>query len=434
MAMDGCDQAQWWGILERHHEEGWIVSRGCSWDYAEAHHVATTIQSSDTTTTSLLVYSFMVSWDWHIHVKAMNVSLGRHGKALCMIFIDCVSTQQWFDLKEYNERGLRLQEINPLLRQYSTHHLLQRAWYDSFCKRWPPTCSHMGGMTIWWCRSICIGYSESHGEYFTLGTYFLLGKAIQGSAGVSVTVSRDTSKCCLLIHVIDDSKITWIHLFFFCAGHVGKNAIHGYSQRAIHPVQEISHRRLYWTTIYIREAITSAIPHVIRTSHAYKKARFLDLMCMFRRSGAPQLLSHLHAPEMLEVVRSQEPWSDPVRFANHFRHMLEFFVAGEKICRGYGNQVNGIRELFWAMELQARGITTCSCTFMDWNGYRAVDDWTYYHNCSVQVQMDCEILLYVTRYTAAQRIVKLHQDQGIGLVRVTENGHCGCLMPVLTVM
>lgn len=106
---------------------------------------------------------------------------------------------------------------------------------------------------------------------------------------------------------------------FFCAGHIGKNAIHG----VIHPVQEIYHTDSSSGRRYICQAILPyAIPHVIRTSHAYKKTRFLDLLCMFRRFGAP---------EMFEVVQSQEPWSDPVRFANHFRHMLGLSVAREEL-------------------------------------------------------------------------------------------------------
>lgn len=154
-------------------------------------------------------------------------------------------------------------------------------------------------------------------------------------------------------------------IYLLCTRHAGKNAIHGYSQRVIHPrslrnltVQEIYHTDSSSGRRHIREDITSAIPHVIRSSHAYKKTRFLDLMCMFRRFGAPQLFMTFtcndFAPEMLEVVQSQEPWSDPVRFANHFRHMWNFLWQ-EKICRGFANHIGGIREFFWVMELQARG-------------------------------------------------------------------------------
>ncbi|CAO3619298.1 unnamed protein product [Cunninghamella blakesleeana] len=152
---------------------------------------------------------------------------------------------------------------------------------------------------------------------------------------------------------------------FFVADYIEKQNIHSYRMRTIgaRHRSNINMNNLFVSNEitnekYIREDITSAIPHIVRSSYSYKRKRFLDLMAMFRCLGDPQIFITItcndFSKDMLCTVQDDEPWTDPVRFANHFRHsFLELF--NRNIKEVFGRRVGKIKDFFWVLELQARG-------------------------------------------------------------------------------
>lgn len=169
----------------------------------------------------------------------------------------------------------------------------------------------------------------------------------------------------LLSHPFDRRFARSCSFIFFVADHLEKLAIHSYRRTTIsgsqrrnlnqHNIMDVDP-----TTGYsrVREDITSNIPHIIRSSYSYKRKRFLDLMAMFREFGEPQVFLTMtcndFSEDFLNVVGDEEPWADPVRFANHFRHYFHRIFT-KAIKRTFGTMVGGIKEFFWVMELQARG-------------------------------------------------------------------------------
>ncbi|KAI8329561.1 hypothetical protein BC941DRAFT_457246 [Chlamydoabsidia padenii] len=135
----------------------------------------------------------------------------------------------------------------------------------------------------------------------------------------------------LLMHPVDRRFGQSISFVFFVADLLEKVAIHGHSQRTVKASQlgnlTVEDIHLPGTTI-IREDITSAIPHTVRSGFSYKRQRFLNLMAMFRayvRSLGP----------------NDEPWRDPVMFTHHFKHMWSELFR-KRILKTFGNSIGGI--------------------------------------------------------------------------------------------
>ncbi|KAG0734881.1 hypothetical protein G6F57_015366 [Rhizopus arrhizus] len=66
----------------------------------------------------------------------------------------------------------------------------------------------------------------------------------------------------------------------------------------------------------------STVPHIIRSSYAYKRKHGLNLQALFQSLGPPQLFPTIScndfAPEYQAVCQG-EPWRDPAAFTRHFK-------------------------------------------------------------------------------------------------------------------
>lgn len=152
---------------------------------------------------------------------------------------------------------------------------------------------------------------------------------------------------------------------FFVADYLEKLQLRNYVRRVIHQkyVNRITIDQLFRFDVnsnmtYIREDITSGIPHTIRSSYEYKRKSFLDLMCLFRTYREPQLFMTFtcndFSEDMLGAVDTSEPWSDPVLFAQHFKNKWTHFF--QNIIKGkWANKIGGINHFYWVLELQERG-------------------------------------------------------------------------------
>lgn len=110
----------------------------------------------------------------------------------------------------------------------------------------------------------------------------------------------------------------------------------------------------------LNKNIVSTVPPQIRSSYAYKRKNFLDLQSIFEELGPPQLfLTFTCDDKSIDFKNIQDdemrfPWEDPVLFALHFRRKwLEFFKI--TINKHFANQIGGINDYSWVMEIQDRG-------------------------------------------------------------------------------
>lgn len=110
----------------------------------------------------------------------------------------------------------------------------------------------------------------------------------------------------------------------------------------------------------LNKNIVSTVPSQIRSSYAYKRKNFLDLQCIFENLGAPQLFLTFTCNDSSDDFKNllsddmRYSWEDPVLFSQHYRRKwLHFFKI--VIRQHFGNQIGGIKEYSWVMEIQDRG-------------------------------------------------------------------------------
>jgi hypothetical protein len=103
---------------------------------------------------------------------------------------------------------------------------------------------------------------------------------------------------------------------------------------------------------------TSLVPHVVRTSLAYKRRHFLDLFNMFAELGPPQIFFTVTCDDFAEHVKracfSDQPWKDPVLFAMHFKRCFQEFFF-HYVIHVFGPKVGNIHEWHYTVEAQMRG-------------------------------------------------------------------------------
>lgn len=110
----------------------------------------------------------------------------------------------------------------------------------------------------------------------------------------------------------------------------------------------------------LNKNMVSSVPSQIRSSYAYKRKNFLDLQAIFEKLGAPQLFLTFTCDDKsadFKNIQDEDmkfPWEDPVLFSLHFRRKwLEFFKI--YISKHFANQIGGILDYSWVMEIQDRG-------------------------------------------------------------------------------
>jgi hypothetical protein len=104
----------------------------------------------------------------------------------------------------------------------------------------------------------------------------------------------------------------------------------------------------------LNKNLVSIVPPQIRSSYAYKRRKFLDLQCIFDNLGAPQLFLIFscddNSDDFKKISNGGHPWGDPVLFTNHWkRKWSKLFIA--HILKNFGNQIGGILEYSWVMEI-----------------------------------------------------------------------------------
>lgn len=115
----------------------------------------------------------------------------------------------------------------------------------------------------------------------------------------------------------------------------------------------------------LNQNIVSNVPYNVRSSYSYKRKNFLDLQCIFENLGAPQLFLTFTCDDKSEDFKNlsstpDRPWEDPVLFSLHFkRKWQEFFRT--YVLKNFGNQIGGIKEYSWVMEIQDRGSPHIHC-------------------------------------------------------------------------
>lgn len=117
-------------------------------------------------------------------------------------------------------------------------------------------------------------------------------------------------------------------------------------------------------TKLLNKNIVSTVPPQIRSSYAYKRKNFLDLQCLFENLGSPQLFLTLSCDDKSQdfkgLGQAKEPWEDPILFALHFkRKWLKFFQ--KYILKHFAEQIGGIKDYSWVMEIQDRGSPHIHC-------------------------------------------------------------------------
>lgn len=74
--------------------------------------------------------------------------------------------------------------------------------------------------------------------------------------------------------------------------------------------------------VYNKDRVT-IVPHIIRSSYAYKRKHYLDLKTMCDRLGPPQLFMTFSCDDLSDDMKKatglSDPWNDPVLFATHFK-------------------------------------------------------------------------------------------------------------------
>lgn len=114
------------------------------------------------------------------------------------------------------------------------------------------------------------------------------------------------------------------------------------------------------TTKRMNKSIVSVVPPHIRSSYAYKRKHFLDLQCIFENLGAPQLFLTFTCIDTSDDFQNllgksnAKPWTDPVLFALHYKRKWHQFFE-KYIMKSFANQIGGIRDYSYVMEVQDRG-------------------------------------------------------------------------------
>lgn len=108
----------------------------------------------------------------------------------------------------------------------------------------------------------------------------------------------------------------------------------------------------------LNKNIVSTVPSQIRSSYAYKRKNFLDLQCIFENPGAPQLFLTFtcddKSPDFKNLLEGdiKFSWEDSFLITSR-QKWLQFFKT--VICKHFAEQIGGIKEHSWVMEIQDRG-------------------------------------------------------------------------------
>lgn len=117
-------------------------------------------------------------------------------------------------------------------------------------------------------------------------------------------------------------------------------------------------------TKQLNKNIVSTVPPQIRSSYAYKRKNFLDLQCIFENLGSPQLFLTFSCDDKSSDFKglgdAQNPWEDPILFSLHFKRKWQKFFQ-KHILKHFADQIGGIQEYSWVMEIQDRGSPHIHC-------------------------------------------------------------------------
>lgn len=147
----------------------------------------------------------------------------------------------------------------------------------------------------------------------------------------------------------------WI---FFTYDLIEKLNIQSANRRVVYSVGTITRSEIFTDQGLYNTSTTTLVPHIIKSSYAYKKKQALNLRTILNHLGPPQLFLTFScddfAQHFADACWGGKPWEDTILFASAFKRRWNHFF--NRIIKGrFANLVGGITDYSWVLEEQDRG-------------------------------------------------------------------------------